>query len=315
MEALSHDLIMDSFHALDSRVACAGGFIVDTMNHSLLAAHQLPPLNELYPMMVLEGDLCIIFGQSGIGKTIFAMQIARSIAEKGKRVLYVDFEMTLRQLALRYDTADFPATLYRAEIDKDNPVDDVLKGIEEAAKTNMAEVVFIDNITALGQSLDKGMEAGTLMTDLNKLKKQYGWTLIVLNHVPKMYSGAVPLSLSAIQGSAKLNQLVDDAIGLAQSFTDKSLVYAKQCKWRNGEVTLDSDHVALFERAKDEKGNLCFTQRGFGRESDHLKPEADKDRTALKERVQELYAEGKRQADIASELCISQSKVSRLLQG
>ena len=177
----------------------------------------LPPLVVLYPNIVLEGDLCIIFGQSGIGKTIFAMQVAREIADKGKRVLYLDFEMSERQLALRYNTPNFPPTFFRAELRTDNAVDNVLTEIERAAVENHAEVLFIDNITALGQSLDKGMEAGTLMTSLNALKKEHGWTLVVLNHVPKRYSGAMPLSLEAIQGSAKLNQLVDDAIGLGVS--------------------------------------------------------------------------------------------------
>ena len=85
------------------------------------------------------------------------------------------------------------------------------------------------------------------MAALNALKKQHNWTLVILNHVPKMFSGAVPLSLSAIQGSAKINQLIDDAIGLGQSHKDPSMVYVKQCKWRNGEIALDSGNVALYE--------------------------------------------------------------------
>lgn len=91
-------------------------------------------------------------------------------------------------------------------MDTDNLPEDILKGIEEAALANQTDVVFIDNITALGQSLDKGSDAGSLMAALNALKKQHNWTLVILNHVPKMFSGAVPLSLSAIQGSAKINQ-------------------------------------------------------------------------------------------------------------
>ena len=75
--------------------------------------------------------------------------MARDIAAQGKRVLYADFEMTLRQLALRYEVPDFHPTFFRAEMDKDNLIDDVLKGIEKAAVANLAEVVFIDNITAL----------------------------------------------------------------------------------------------------------------------------------------------------------------------
>ncbi len=41
----------------------------------------------------------------------------------------------------------------------------------------------------------------------------------------------------------------------------------RQCKWRNGKVVLDADNVALYERAKNDEGNLCFTFRGFDAEA------------------------------------------------
>ena len=299
---------------LNSDPVDGGGFHVERMNQCIDDAHQLPPLVSLYPDIVLEGDLCIIFGQSGIGKTIFAMQIARYIAENGKRLLYVDCEMTPRQLGNRYETPNFPPTFLRAEMDREHPAEDVLKGIEEVAVANHVEVVFIDNITALGQSLDRSADAGALMASLNTLKKKYNWTLVVLNHVPKMFSGNVPLSLSAMQGSAKINQLIDDAIGLAQSCIDSNLVYVKQCKWRNGELTMGADHVAVYERCKDEDGNLGFISRGFGTEQEHLSIENSNEREEMKARVRELSNKGMTQTAIANQLSISQSKVSRLLK-
>jgi DNA repair protein RadA/Sms len=312
---IDKDIINKSFKDYqESEPVDGGGFLVESMNKCIEEAHQLPPLVSLYPDMVLEGDLSIIFGQSGIGKTIFAMQIARYIAENGKRVLYVDCEMTPRQLGNRYETANFPPTFLRAEMDREHPAEDVLKGIEEVASFNHVDVVFIDNITALGQSLDRSADAGTLMASLNTLKKKYNWTLVVLNHVPKMFSGNVPLSLSAMQGSAKLNQLIDDAIGIAQSSIDSNLVYVKQCKWRNGELTMGADHVALYERGKDEYGNLGFTSCGFGTEQEHLSTESGNDREKMKADVVQLSKRGLTQTEIAKELKISQSTVSRLLK-
>ena len=221
------DFIQSAFKELHLRSAeDAGGFHVSSMNECLDKARSLPPLVTLYPNVVLEGDLCVIFGQS----------------------------------------------------------------------------------------LDKGSDAGSLMAALNALKKQHNWTLIILNHVPKMFSGAVPLSLSAIQGSAKINQLIDDAIGLGQSHKDPSMVYVKQCKWRNGEIALDSGNVALYERGKDASGNLCFTFKDYGCEADHLSTENTDERDSLRLRVRELSAQGKSQQEIAAECGISQSKVSRLLR-
>ena len=309
------DDIISSFRQLQEKSAVnTKSFRVASMNEYLEKAKLLPPLVVRYPNIVLEGDLCIIFGQSGIGKTIFAMQVAREIAAKGKRVLYLDFEMSERQLALRYNTPNFPPTFFRAELRTDNAVDNVLTEIERAAVENHAEVLFIDNITALGQSLDKGMEAGTLMSSLNTLKKEHGWTLVVLNHVPKRYSGAMPLSLEAIQGSAKLNQLVDDAIGLGVSSKDHSVVYVKQCKWRNGEMELYADHVALYERTKDEVGNLGFSFRDYGSERELLATETENGQGELRSSVASLHGQGYTQQQIADRLNISQSKVSRILK-
>ena len=313
---MGEDIFNQSFKALqESDPVDGGGFHVERMNQCIDEAHLLPPLVPLYPDIVLEGDLSIIFGQSGVGKTIFAMQIARYIAENGKRLLYVDCEMTPRQLGNRYKTANFPPTFLRAEMDREHPADDVLKGIEEVAAANHVEVVFIDNITALGQSLDRSADAGALMASLNTLKKKYNWTLVVLNHIPKMYSGNQALSLPAMQGSAKLNQLIDDAIGIAQSSKDPNLVYVKQCKWRNGELTMGEERVALFERRKDEDGNLGFFSRGFSTEREHLKDESDNDREKLKAQVRDYAAKGMTQMAIADQLHISQSTVSRILKG
>ena len=312
---MEEDIIQQKFNELQVGAPVdGGGFHVERMNQCIDDAHQLPPLVSLYPDIVLEGDLSIIFGQSGIGKTIFAMQIARYIAESGKRLLYVDCEMTPRQLGNRYKTPNFPPTFLRAEMDREHPAEDVLKGIEEVAVANHVEVVFIDNITALGQSLDRSADAGALMASLNTFKKKYNWTLVVLNHVPKMFSGNVPLSLSAMQGSAKINQLIDDAIGIAQSSIDSNLVYVKQCKWRNGELTMGADHVAVYERCKDEDGNLGFISRGFGTEQEHLSIENSNEREEMKARVRELSNKGMTQTAIAEQLGISQSKVSRLLK-
>ena len=83
---MGEDIFNQSFKALqESDPVDGGGFHVERMNQCIDEAHLLPPLVPLYPDIVLEGDLSIIFGQSGVGKTIFAMQIARYIAENGKR--------------------------------------------------------------------------------------------------------------------------------------------------------------------------------------------------------------------------------------
>ena len=57
--------ILSSFQQLQVKEAVdAGSFHVASMNDCLIKGQSLPPLIVLYPNIVLEGDLCIIFGQS-----------------------------------------------------------------------------------------------------------------------------------------------------------------------------------------------------------------------------------------------------------
>ena len=71
--------------------------------------------------------------------------------------------------------------------------------------------------------------------------------------------------------------------------------------------------MALYERRKDNDGNLGFILRGYGEEGDHLDNGTVGSREELKARVRELSEKGMRQVDIASQLGITQCMVSRLL--
>ena len=77
---------------------------------------------------------------------------------------------------------------------------------------------------------------------------------------------------------------------------------------------MGADHVAVYERRKDEYGNLGFTERGFSTEQEHLSIASGNDREKIKAEVKGLSAKGWTQTAIAEELNISQSKVSRLLK-
>lgn len=70
-------------------------------------------LGELW----LEGDLCLLFGDTGDGKSIFAMQVADAIARgvpvkpftidtPPQKVLYFDFELTTTQFTARYSRSN-----------------------------------------------------------------------------------------------------------------------------------------------------------------------------------------------------------------
>ena len=87
-------------------------------------AQQRPDPNALWLSLWYEGEVCCLFADSNLGKSIYAVQIADEIA-KHQKVLYFDFELSDKQFQLRYTDEEgnrhkFPVNLYRGEIDREN---------------------------------------------------------------------------------------------------------------------------------------------------------------------------------------------------
>ena len=92
-----------------------------------------PDPEQLYLELWYEGEVCCLFADSNLGKSIFAVQMADQIA-RTRNVLYVDCELSDKQFQLRYCNPDsgerhlFPESLYRAEI---NPYSIGAEGYEQ----------------------------------------------------------------------------------------------------------------------------------------------------------------------------------------
>lgn len=173
-----------------------GIFTVKTANRTIREAALRPNPDALWLTLWYEGEVCCLFSDSNLGKSIYAVQIATSIAKKQK-VLYFDFELSDKQFQLRYsDEANnlnqFPDNLYRVEINRDsldavNFEEAVIGNIEQTAIKLGAKVLIIDNLTYLCVASEKGDAAGTLMLRLMALKGntvcQCLYWLILLNGV------------------------------------------------------------------------------------------------------------------------------------
>lgn len=101
-----------------------GMLTVRTANRTIQEAANRPNPVPLWKSLWYEGEVCCLFADSNLGKSIYAVQIASSIAEK-RKVLYFDFELSDKQFQLRYTNETtgkchvFPPNLYRVEIARD----------------------------------------------------------------------------------------------------------------------------------------------------------------------------------------------------
>ena len=309
---------LESSHETDN----IGMFTIRTANRTIAEAAMRPNPRQLYQELWYEGEVCCLFSDSNLGKSIYAVQMADTIATL-RPVLLVDCELTDKQFQMRYTDIDtgvmhiFPELLYRAEINP-NTLDvkdyetKIFHHIEAAAQHMKCNIIIIDNLTYLCNSSDKGVDAGLFMMKLMNLKKKYGWSLLIIAHTPKR-SLMSPITQNDLAGSKKLYNFFDSVFAIGKSAKDSRLRYVKQLKVRAGEFRYDSSNVIVYEIEKTD-GFVHFEFKEFSTEKEHLKERTEHDDKKQLQNINDLKAQGKSVREIASLLGLSKSKVWRLIQ-
>lgn len=317
-------------------------FKFQSANTWITESKDRPVPKMLFGELWFSGELCIFFGDTGKGKTVLAVQIGDSISGgiqiahftlqmAKQKVLYVDFELSAKQFEMRYSEKSigdeesysnhyiFDDNFIRAEIDLDVEIDTTHRTFEEylyhSLKTAIVEtdakVLIVDNITYLKNATETAKDALPLMKELNRLKKKFDLSILVLAHTPKR-NLANPISVNDLQGSKMLSNFADSIFALGESAKDGSLRYIKQLKERSTPNVYGSENVGVFEIKKD-KNFLKLDFVGFGGEREHLREWTEQDRSELASKAKSLKKEGFSYRDIAEKLNISSTTVSRYL--
>lgn len=273
----SHSFDMINMEKAAENILNYGMLSVRSVNKTLQDASSRPNPRDLYWGLWHEGETGCLFADSGTGKSILAVQMGMEIAETDK-VLYIDCELSDKQFQLRYtseegELAEFPDNFFRCEINPDAIYEGdfestILASIEECAIGIGAAVIIVDNLTYLCNDSEKGDKAGAFMRNLLRLKKKYGWSLLVIAHTPKRDLWR-PLTANNLAGSKKLYNLFDCIFALGRSASENQIRYLKQFKVRVCEERHGADNVIVFELKKD--GAMTRLEHiGFGKESDYL---------------------------------------------
>ena len=331
IQSEAEQLIRHDTEAKESK----GLFTVKTANRWIEQAKTRPIPKMLFGEFWFEGELCILFADTNLGKSILAVQISNSIS-KGEQIrgfklettkqpiLYFDFELSDKQFENRYSAKfehhyDFDNNFIRVEINPDANIpeyqtfEDYLNhSLERSIIETDAKVLIIDNLTYLKNETEKAKDALPLMKHLKALKSKYGLSILALAHTPKR-DLAKPITRNDLQGSKMLINFCDSSFSIGESNTDKSLRYLKQIKQRNTEQIYDAENVCVCQIDKPFNF-LQFEFLKFGKEWEHLKQPTEKDKENLSERVNELKQQGRSYREIGAELGISHMKASRILK-
>ena len=276
------------------------------------------PVTGLFGPFWQEGELSILFAGTGVGKSALAVQIGEGLARgvafppfgpaapdnPGRmRLLYIDFELSEFQLAMRYSriTDDgknhehpypFSPNMVRARFGWNGKVIEGYDGFSDMFFTNLrseinateARALIVDNITFLDRrSTANANIAMSIMRGLEMIKNQCVISILVLAHTPKRRPWE-PMTELDLQGSINLGNFADSMFAIGRSRRGDDLRYIKQVKVRTGRPEYGASCVPMFRLGKFDylaaTGNgggrpvadnfLGFRFVEFGREDDHL---------------------------------------------
>jgi DNA replication protein DnaC len=294
---------------------------------------------DIHPFMdvfLQVNEMVFLFGDTGKGKSILAVQIADAIS-KGKRimnlrndvgpkkVMFYDFELTDKQFEKRYTDEksgvkyEFSQNLYIDNIDfAELTAGEDTKCFEELLINKIkcdlletsAEVLMIDNISFLSmQDAQDGQVAQTIMKLLKEMKDEMNITILVLAHTTKKTLNAI--TLLDMAGSKKLVNFADGVFALGQAKSDPNLRYLKQVKpSRSGELRFGEDNVLACRIIKNESF-LEFDLTAFEDEADLLKGESNEANQEKKQEIFGMYLQGMTCRKIQEETRISKSTINR----
>jgi RecA-family ATPase len=295
-------------------------------NQWLDDASKLKEQKKLFGDFWREGELAILFADTGIGKSILSVQIADSIS-KGEatlglefkadkqKVLYFDFENSEIQFKKRYTNIQnktyrfddyFLRVTFNSEYNYNNEkhVDSIFSNIEKCVIESTAKVVIIDNMTYLNGDIEKANEASSFIKKMRELRKKYELSILVISHTPKRYE-TKPIDVNDLCGSKMISNLVDSIFAIGASKKGNSTRYLKQIKCRSGEIVYNTDNIISCQIVQNTS-KLMFEFNEFGDEHDHLQPV---DKEELKNKAKALKAQGMNNVQIGNLLNVTEGTI------
>ena len=292
-----------------------------------------PIPDMLFSELWYEKEVCILFADTNLGKSILAVQIADSISRgmaipgfklesKAKKVLYLDFELSDKQFENRCSEKyqnhyQFSANFLRAEINTEHDIPKEYKGLEDylcatldvIIKNNDVSVLIIDNLTFLSSENERAKDALVLMKTLKRLSKSENLSILVLAHTPKR-DESKPISKNDLAGSKMLMNFCDSSFAIGSSSQEASFRYIKQIKQRNTEHLYHSENVIVCSIEK-HTNFLEFQFIDFECEKTHLKIYDSSELEKRDEQMKLFISEGLSNVKIADRLSVSEGAIRK----
>ncbi|MBL8125286.1 MAG: AAA family ATPase [Blastocatellia bacterium] len=268
-----------------------------------------PETRRLFGDFWLEGELAILFADTGLGKSILAVQITESLARgrpikpfemewkaaptadptewQTTPVLYIDFELSREQFGRRYsgvatkDGAKFTRRRFhknsvRAEM---RPYDEVPPAFKTFGDLVIHSIrcelrrteAAILIIDNISWLRTANINASAARDLMSELKalKSKENLSILVLAHTPKRPFARPLTVNDLAGSKMLANFADSIFAIGDSVQGSNIRYLKQIKPRSTKPIYDASNVAV-ARIEKPSNFLKFTFTGFASEAEHL---------------------------------------------
>lgn len=217
---------------------------------------------QIFGHFLYEGELSILFGDDGVGKSILANDIAFFVSGGGHEweemespnipTLYIDLGMSTKQFVSRYKTAEpyIPNTFHRAMIDPTELSEkeifpEVTKLIAGTQSTdNPPKFIIVDNITNGFGTMTASTKMRNLLSEFKNLKDKFGLTILLVADSKKHKPWTI-IKIDNLGGWTNHLNFIDSVFAIGQSRCGKPYKYIKQVKTRESHALPDVMSVKL----------------------------------------------------------------------
>jgi replicative DNA helicase len=170
---------------------------------------------DYYLRDVREGDLHILSGLTGEGKTAFGVSLTKNFSDAGLKCLWFSYEISTQELFERFGTP-IPV-FYLPRLMTSKSMDWIEKKIKEGVLNHDTKIVFVDHLHYLidGPDVRNRNSAEILASMCRQFKmiaRQHRIIIFVLCHMRKIKSDAHRPTIDDLKDSSGIAQEADSVL-------------------------------------------------------------------------------------------------------